>query len=149
MASWSCGYQHDCNSVLGRNTQSMRNSPFLLPSPRRSILTPCLTPAAPPALDTDPRDGLQAFHGLNPAVEKLQFPQECLEFPPLCNTRLQVPALMREYLHFPGEYSHTRAGSLNNPSHHPKPKADELLFLLFRASKTLRFFFFLSVHVLI
>lgn len=27
-------------------------------------------------------------YGLDSAVSKLQFPQECLEFPPLCNTRL-------------------------------------------------------------
>lgn len=114
MARWSCGYQHDCNTVLGRNGQSMRNRQILLPSLHRSILTPWLAAASPSSPGTNPQDGLQAFHGLNPAVEKLQFPQECLEFPPLCNTRLQVPALMREYLRFPGEYSHTRAASLNS-----------------------------------
>lgn len=94
-----------------------------------------------PALDTDSQDGLQALHGLSPAVEKSQFPQECLEFPPLCSTRLQVPALMRENLHSPAEYSHSRAASLNNPSHHPKPMADELPSLLLRASKTLRYIY--------
>lgn len=118
----------------------MRNNELLLPSSHRSLLTPVSLLHLPPALDTDSQDGLQAFHGLSPAV-KLQFPQECLEFPPLCNTRLQVPALMREYLHFPGEYSHTRAVSLNNPSHHSKPKADELLFLLSRAFKTPKYLF--------
>lgn len=31
---------------------------------------------------------LFTLYGLDSAVPKLQFPQECLEFPPLCNTRL-------------------------------------------------------------
>lgn len=47
-------------------------------------------------------------YGLDSAASKLQFPQECLEFPPLCNTRLQVPVLMSGYLHLPVEiFPHT------------------------------------------
>lgn len=134
MARRSCGYQPECWG----ETSNPRVPPSLLTQEHPD---PCLPPAPPSSPGHSLPGWSTSISWLGPAVEKLQFPQECLEFPPLCNTRLQVPALMREYLHFPGEYSHTRAVSLNNPSHHSKPKADELLFLFSRAFKTLKYFF--------
>lgn len=121
MARWSCGYQYDCNTVLGRNFQSIRSRKCLLPSSHGNITTHDHALVANSSLLLYTGHGLPWWfnnsftqYGLDSAVSKLQFPQECLEFPPLCNTRLQVPALMREYLRFPGEYSHTRAASLNS-----------------------------------
>lgn len=95
MARWSCGYQYDCNAVLGRNFQSIRSRKCLLPSSHGNITTHDHALVANSSLLSYTRHGLPWWsnnhftqYGLDSAVSKLQFPQECLEFPPLCNTHL-------------------------------------------------------------
>lgn len=140
MARWSCGYQHDCNTVLGRNGQSMRNRQILLPSSHRSILTPWLAAASPSSPGHKPP-------GWSTSISRAQS----------CGGEVAISPGMPGISPF---MQHTFAGSrfdegisslsrgvfphtcclFEQPSHHPKPEADELLFLLYRASKTLKYF---------
>lgn len=88
--------------------------------------------------DMDSHDGLTTISPSMGSILQSQscnFPKNAWNFPLYATHIWQVPALMSEYLHLPGKYSHTHAISLNNPRHQLKPKADELPFLLLRDSK--------------
>lgn len=149
MARWSCGYQYDCNTVLGRSFQSIRNRKCLLPSSHRNATTHDHALVAVSSLLSCTGHGLpwwskQAFHPVWARFCSLKVaisPRMPGISPFMQHTFGRFLLWWVNIFIYQGKYSHTHALSLNNPSHQLKPKADELPFLLLRASKAPKIFF--------
>lgn len=147
MARWSCGYQDDCNTVLGRNFQSIRNRKHPISPSRSNARSHChaLYLFKPTSMHpTGSCDGLQASHLIRARFCSLGVaisPRMPGISPFMQHTFGRFSLWWVNIFIYWWKYSHTRAISLKSSSHQLKPKADELPIFFLGAFKNWDFLF--------